>query len=93
MSASEAIINEQALTDVASGIQTFLSSYKEAIESAIRGIQASGSEWNDEDYQSLLSAISSFQKDIESLGTATHQLVVRINRRIEAIHVLHSMKI
>ncbi len=93
MSSSEVIINEQALADVASSIRTYVSSLKEAIESAVRSIRANSSDWADEDFNSLVSAVSSFLQDIEGIDNATNQLVERINNKINAIHVLHSMKI
>lgn len=93
MSAEEVIINEQALADVASGITTYVSSMREAIEAAVRSIRANGSEWADEDFDSLVSAISSFLQDVEGVENAAAQLIERINHKISAIHVLHSMKI
>lgn len=93
MSAEEVIINEQALADVASGIRTYVSSLKEAIESAVRSIRANSSDWADEDFDSLVSAVSSFMQDVEGIENATNQLVERINNKISAIHVLYNMKI
>lgn len=93
MSSSEVIINEQALFDVASSIRIYVSSLKEAIESAVRSIMANGSDWTDEDFNLLVLSISSFLQDVEGIENATNQLVKRINNKINAIHVLHSMKI
>lgn len=93
MSSSEVIINEQALADVASSIRTYVSSLKEAIESAVRSIRANSSDWADEDFNSLVSVVSSFLQDVEGIENETNQLVERINNKISAIHVLHSMKI
>lgn len=81
------------MADVASSIRTYVSSLKEAIESAVRSIRANSSDWADEDFNSLVSAVSSFLQDIEGIDNATNQLVERINNKINAIHVLHSMKI
>lgn len=93
MSASEVIINEQALADVASSIRTYVASYREAIESAIRSIKANRSDWSDEDFSSLVSAVSSFLQDVEGIENATNQLVERINKKIDAIHLLHNKRI
>lgn len=93
MSASEVIVNEQALADVAKSIRTYVSLLKEAIESAVRSIGANGSDWTDEDFDSLVSAVSSFLRDVESVENATNHLVERINNKISAIHVLHNIKI
>ena len=93
MSASEVIINEQALVDTASSLQTYVSSLKEALETVIGSIKANAGDWNDEDFESLVSAVTSFTEDVESVENATNQIVARINNRINAIHALHNMKI
>lgn len=93
MSAEEVIINEQALANIASGIRTYVSSLKEAIESSVRSIRTNSSDWADEDFDSLVSAVSSFMQDVKGIEKATNQLVERINNKISAIHVLHNMKI
>lgn len=93
MSVSEVIINEQALADVASSIRSYVASYREAIEMAIRSIKSNSSDWSDEDFSSLVSAISSFLQDIEGIENAANQLIERINNKISAIHILHNIKI
>lgn len=93
MSASEVIVNEQALEDVASSIRNFVTAYREVIESAVRSIKANSSDWSDDDFNLLVSAVSSFLQDVEGIENATNQLVERINNKISAIHILHSMKI
>ena len=50
-------------------------------------------EWDDEDFNSLLSAINSFMADMESVEKGSSQLIERINNKISAIHELHSLKI
>ena len=50
MSASEVIVNEQALEDVASSIRNFVTAYREVIESAVRSIKANSSDWSDDDF-------------------------------------------
>ncbi|MCI9517966.1 MAG: hypothetical protein HFK08_01760 [Clostridia bacterium] len=93
MSASEVIISEQALTAIASSIKTYVATIRESIMTTLRSLKANGSEWSDEDFNSLVSAINSFLTGIESMDNATNQLVERINNKIGAIHVLHNMKI
>ncbi len=93
MSASEVIINEQALEAVSKSIKTYVSSYREALVSALRSIGANSSDWNDEDFNSLVSAIGALIPDIDGIENATEQLVKRIDNKIEAIHILHGMKI
>ena len=79
MSASEVIVNEQALEDVASSIRNFVTAYREVIESAVRSIKANSSDWSDDDFNLLVSAVSSFLQDVEGIENATNQLVERIN--------------
>lgn len=93
MSADEVIISEQALATVANSIKTYVSTIREAIMTTVRSIKANGSEWSDEDFNSLVSAINSFLTDIDGVDGATNQLVERINNKISAIHGLHNMKI
>lgn len=93
MSANEVILNEQALLAVAESISTYSSAHREAIETAVRGIKYSGCDWNDEDFNSLVLAISSFITDAESIDVATRQLVARINSKVEQIQVLHKLQI
>lgn len=93
MSAEEVIINEQALMDVSDGIKSYLTSLKDAIGTALRSIRATNVEWEDEDFNLLVSAVGSFLQDVENIENATDQLVERIDNKISAIHVLHSMKI
>ena len=93
MSRSEIIIDEQALATVSEGLKAYVTEYKEALESAIRILKQNCSEWNDEDFNSLVSAISSFLGDVDSMEMSTTQLINRIDKKIVAIHELHNMKI
>ena len=93
MSLSEVIIDEQALTSVSDGLKTYLNEYKELLGDAIRKLMQNEGEWNDEDFNSLLSAIKSFTLDVDEIEAGVSQLIKVIDEKIEAIHVLHSMKI
>lgn len=93
MSQPEIIIDEQALTSVSESINTYIQNYREALEDAIGKIKLSSEDWNDEDFNALLSAISSFMADIEGIENGTNQLTERIKNKISAIHELHNMKI
>lgn len=53
MSASEVIISEQALTAIASSIKTYVATIRESIMTTLRSLKANGSEWSDEDFNSL----------------------------------------
>lgn len=93
MSANEVVISEPALATVANSIKTYVATIRESIMTTLRSLKANGSEWSDEDFNSLVSAINSFLTDIDSMDGATNQLVERINNKISAIHILHNMKI
>ena len=93
MSQSEVIVDEQALSSVSSSITKFSADCRANIEDAIRKIKLNSNEWNDEDFNRLLSAINSFMADVNNIDEATKNLNERINTKIVAIHELHSMKI
>ncbi len=93
MSASEVIIDEQALLEVAKGINSYITDYKEMLESAIRKLKLNSDDWNDEDFNSLLSVINSFMVDVNKIENGTKQLSERISKKIDAIIELHSKKI
>ena len=93
MSLMEVIIDEQALNTVSDCLNTYITEYKEALKDAIRKIKLNSDDWNDEDFNSLVSAISSFMVDVNNIEEDTDQLKARINEKITAIHELHNMKI
>jgi len=93
MSQSEVIVDEQALSSVSDSITKFSSECRTNIEDAIRKIKLNSTDWNDEDFNRLLSAINSFMADVNGIDEATKTLNERINTKIAAIHELHSMKI
>lgn len=93
MSQNEVIIDEQALSDVSDELQVYIKDYREMLERAIRKIMIYSKDWNDEDFNALCSAISSFMAEIELIEKKTTQLVTRISNKIDAIHALHSMTI
>lgn len=93
MSQNEVIIDEQALADVANTLAVYTKEYREMLEAAIRKIKLNSTDWNDEDFNALLSAISSFMADVEAIEDKSKQLFARIETKIDAIHELHSLKI
>lgn len=93
MSKSEVIVDEQALASVSDGLKTYVTEYKAMLEDAIRKLKTNSGDWNDEDFNSLLSAINSFMADVDKVENGANQLITRINKKIAAIHELHSMKI
>lgn len=93
MSRSEVIVDEQALASISDGLKTYITEYKAMLEDAIRKLKTNSGDWNDEDFNSLLSAINSFMADVDKVENGTNQLITRINEKITAIHELHNMKI
>ena len=93
MSRSEVIVDEQALASISAGLKTYITEYKAMLEDAIRKLKTNSGDWNDEDFNSLLSAINSFMADVDKVENGTNQLITRINEKIAAIHELHNIKI
>lgn len=93
MSQTEVIVDEQALVSVSDSMNTYIKAYRETLEGAIRKLKLNSEDWNDEDFNILLSAISAFRADIEEIEIGTNQLTERIKNKISAIHKLHNMKI
>ena len=93
MSRSEVIVDEQALASISDGLKTYITEYKAMLEDAIRKLKTNSGDWNDEDFNCLLSAINSFMADVDKVENGTNQLITRINEKIAAIHELHNMKI
>lgn len=93
MSSSEVIIDEGALVSVSESLKTYISEYRTTLENALRKLKSCGDDWNDEDFNSLVSAINSFMADVDNIENSTGQLTDRIDKKIAAIHQLHNMKI
>lgn len=90
---AQVIIDEGALEATASSISTYLQGIKSALDNAIIGIQSNGVDWNDEDFDNLLSAISSFMADVGAIDAGSTQILNRINEKIEQIKRLRGIKI
>lgn len=93
MSQNEVIVDEQALIAVSDSIGTYIKNCRENLEKSIRKLKLNSDDWNDEDFNSLLSAITSFMADVDTIEAEVSQFKTRINNKIDAIHKLHSMKI
>ena len=93
MSQQETIVDLEALSSVSEAINTLGRESRECLEEAIRKIKLNAEEWNDEDFNRLLSAINSFLPKLDSLDETNKQLISRINKKIDYINELHSKKI
>ena len=93
MSSSEVVVNEQALVEMSDCLRSYISQYREMLKDALRKIKLNSSDWNDEDFNSLLSAINLFNTDVDAIEEDTNRLIERINEKIVAIHELHNMRI
>ena len=90
---AQVIIDEEALNVTASGINAYIQGIKSALDTAIIKLQANGVDWNDEDFDNLLSAISSFMADIGVIDDASTQILRRIDEKLEQIKRLRGIKI
>lgn len=90
---ADVIIDERALEETSATVRVYLSGLDSVLNDAIRKIQASAGDWNDEDYENLLSAISSFMADMESIKAVGEEILSRLNAKIEAIHRLRNITI
>lgn len=93
MSSERTIINEEALINLSYSITLFKENYRETIEEAIRELKSNADEWNDEDFNCLVSAISSFMTDVEKIENQSDRMIKIIEDKINAIRALHSMNI
>ena len=87
----EVIINENALMDVSSTIKSYSQQIKMFIKNTLACFESLQSDWNDSDYDKLISALNSFDSDVISLENAVSQLVLRIDQKLQAIEQLHKM--
>lgn len=93
MSGSDVMIDEEALADAAEVISAYANGMKEAIDGAVSKLGAVSGEWDDEDHETLTAAIRSFEADAEAVDVISAQLRSRIQAKLDAIRLLHSMEI
>ena len=91
MSQSEVIVDEQALLSVADSLTTYITDYKEMLEDALRKLKLNSEDWNDEDFNSLLSAINSFMPEVDKAEDEYKKLISKIKTKIDEIHELHNL--
>ena len=93
MSQNEIVVDVQALDSVSTDIKTYVKNYRESLQDAVRSLKQNSEEWNDEDFNALISAFSKFEQDFEEIENGSNQLVKRAGQKISAIHELHNIKI
>ncbi|MBQ2810343.1 MAG: hypothetical protein IJF11_05565 [Clostridia bacterium] len=87
------IIDEQALEITSLSISTYTQGIKEALDETLKRIQSNNGDWDDEDYENLLSAISSFMADIDTIEQGASQILHRVNEKLDQIKRLRGIKI
>lgn len=93
MNISEVIFDEQALISISKSIEKYNIDSKSSIETALIKIMANSSEWNDDDFDSLVNVLNLCKKEIASAEDFGNTLRLRIDKKIVAIHELHNKKI
>ncbi len=93
MSQNDTAFDEQALAEISKCLLAYSKEYREMIEAAVRKIGLNSGDWNDEDFNALLSAVASFREDADRLEQSTNRFCERINNRLDAIRQLHTMKV
>lgn len=93
MSQNDTAFDEQALSEISKCLLSYSKEYREMIEAAVRKIGLNSGDWNDEDFNALLSAVASFGTDADRLEQITNRFCERINDKLAAIRQLHAMRI
>ena len=93
MSQNGIVSDPEVLVAISDGMGKYGKESLETLEESIRKLKANSDQWNDEDFNALLSAITSFMADMESIEATISQLQARINNKIDLVRELHSMEI
>lgn len=93
MSASELILDEQALGTAAQALDTHVKECRTSVAEAVERLLSNSESWNDEDFADLVSAVNAFTADVEELSEVASQLIQRIGKKQSAIRELHSITI
>ena len=86
-------INKEALISAKDAIEKYKTSMINAISKAISGFQALYGEWQDEDFNDLMSSLNSIENNINIIESACSQIISRIKVKLEQIDHLHSIQI
>jgi len=93
MNESKIVADVQALTTVSTTVKTFNSNLHELYEEFVRMLKLNGSEWNDEDFNKLVSAMKSFEAELEQIDEHTQLITKETDAKIDKINQLHNLKL
>lgn len=93
MNESKIVADVQALTTVSTTVKTFNSNLHELYEEFVRMLKLNGSEWNDEDFNRLVSAMKSFELELEQIDEHTQLITRETDAKIDKINQLHNLKL
>ena len=93
MNESKIVADVQALTSVSTTVKTFNSNLHEIYEEFVRMLKLNGSEWNDEDFNKLVSAMKSLEAELEQIDEHTRLITKKTDAKIDKINQLHNLKL
>ena len=93
MSAENLIIDDEALLSVANSITDYVTSAKNNLEAAMRGLQAAESCWSDNDMRDLQESLQLFYSEVEQIGAKGTEIALRCQRKLDKKAQLHNMRI
>lgn len=93
MNQNETVFSEQVLSDISQILATYSAQYREILNDTMRKTSANSGDWNDEDFNALLSALKSFEPEADAIEKMTRQFTERISAKLDAIHQLRNIKI
>ncbi len=93
MNESKVVADVQALTTVSTTVKNFNSNLHELYEEFVRMLKLNGSEWNDEDFNKLVSAMKSFETELEQIDEHTQLITKETDAKIDKINQLHNLKL
>ena len=78
-------LNEESFEQIKKHLSQYPAAIKEEYDRAVEKISALSGSWNDEDYQTLLTALKGMQSKIDDLGNSTGQLITKAEYKQEMI--------
>ena len=86
-------INKEALINTKDAFEKYKTAMVNAISKAVSSFQSLYGEWQDDDFNELLSSLNSIESNISLIESVSNQIISRIKVKIEQIDQLHSMRI